>query len=104
MSREAKGDWRELNSLTLVPQTSPAPFGFSHQEHLAGMERLELSKPGLKGLSLDRFAFIPVSKHQCGRGESNSQDTRFKRVMSALCITPAKVLSSSFSLPPAPAT
>ena len=25
------------------------------------MERLELSKPGLKNLSLDRFAFIPVS-------------------------------------------
>ena len=27
---------------------------------MAGMERLELSKPGLKNLSLDRFAFIPV--------------------------------------------
>jgi hypothetical protein len=66
MSRETKGDWRELNSLTLVPQTSPAPFGFSHQKDLAGMERLELSKPGLKGLSLDRFAFIPVSNINAG--------------------------------------
>ena len=27
---------------------------------MAGMERLELSKPGLKNLLLDRFAFIPV--------------------------------------------
>ena len=53
-----KGDWRESNSLKTVPQTVPAPFGFSH--HQAGMERLELSKPGLKNLSLDRFAFIPV--------------------------------------------
>ena len=26
------------------------------------MERLELSNPGLKNLSRDRFAFIPVSK------------------------------------------
>ena len=29
---------------------------------MAGMERLELSSPGLKNLSRDRFAFIPVSK------------------------------------------
>ena len=57
-----KGDWRESNSLTTVPRTAPAPFGFSHQQ--AGMERLELSKPGLKNLSRDRFAFIPVSVRQ----------------------------------------
>src|SRR6185295_17527216 len=76
------------------------------------MERLELSKPGLKNLSRDRFAFIPVSSgklqfvvdsvvtdtrefaghSRCGRGESNSQDARFKRAMSACCITPAHSL------------
>ena len=77
------------------------------------MERLELSKPGLKNLSRDRFAFIPISSgrtsvwrphsvvsvklkfaghSRCGRGESNSQDARFKRAMSACCITPAHSL------------
>lgn len=96
---------------------APDPFG--HVRHqTAGMERLELSKPGLKNLSRDRFAFIPVSVRQtsvcrrlpygehsasndklkfaghsrCGRGESNSQDARFKRAMSAGCITPAHSL------------
>ena len=57
------------------------PFGFSHHNlecagggvaktcrrtPQAGMERLELSSPGLKGLSRDRFAFIPVSNINAG--------------------------------------
>ncbi len=39
---------------------APHPFGHVRHQKMAGMERLELSSPGLKGLSLDRFAFIPV--------------------------------------------
>ena len=38
---------------------APHPFGHV-RHHTAGMERLELSKAGLKNLSRDRFAFIPV--------------------------------------------
>lgn len=60
---------------------------------VAGMERLELSNPGLKNLLRGRFAFIPTNfpsfKDQCGRGESNSQELGFKPSMSAGCITPA---------------
>jgi hypothetical protein len=59
------GDRRESNSLTLVPQTSPAPFGFDRR-NLVGMARLELANPGLKNLVRDRFAFIPVSNIDAG--------------------------------------
>jgi hypothetical protein len=49
------------------------------------MARLELAKPGLKNLSLDRFAFIPTvqTSLECGRGESNSYDPGFKSEMFA---------------------
>ena len=65
------------------------------------MARLELAKPGLKNLSRDPFAFIPIvqssplagplraATNRCGRGESNSYDSGFKSEMSACCITPA---------------
>jgi hypothetical protein len=85
----------------LVHSQTLYPAKLRSQPTMAGMERLELSKPGLKNLLLDRFAFIPVSvpflsdriqfvagshrEHsiirdklkfvghfQCGRGESNS--------------------------------
>ena len=48
----------------LVHSQTLYPAKLRSQETMAGMERLELSKPGLKNLSLDRFAFIPVSVRQ----------------------------------------
>ena len=45
----------------LVHSQTLYPAKLRSQPTMAGMERLELSKPGLKNLLLDRFAFIPVS-------------------------------------------
>ena len=68
---------------------APDPFG--HVRHqMAGMERLELSRSGLKNLSLARFPFIPISSIDAGEGNRTPKDARFKRAMSACCITPAE--------------
>ena len=48
----------------LVHNQTLYPAKLRSQATMAGMERLELSKPGLKNLLLDRFAFIPVSVRQ----------------------------------------
>ena len=46
-----------------------APHPFGHVRHqMAGMERLELSRSGLKNLLLARFAFIPTSNIDAGEG------------------------------------
>ena len=50
------------------------------------MERLELSKPGLKNLSLDRFAFIPVF---FDAGEENR--TPMTLVLSERCLPVASL-------------
>ncbi len=49
---------------------------------LAGMERLELSKTGLKNLARDRFAFIPRSNINAGE-ENRTPKTG---VLSAGCL------------------
>src|SRR5262245_46757099 len=53
-----------------------------------GMARLELASTGLKNLSRDRFAFIPVIKDQFGRRDSNSQQPGFKPDASAVAPLP----------------
>jgi hypothetical protein len=58
------------------------------------MERLELSKPGLKNLSLDRFAFIPVSDIDAGE-ENRTPKTL---VLSERCLPVASLpLSTHYS-------
>ena len=56
---------------------------------MAGMERLELSKPGLKNLSRDRFAFIPVSNNDAGEENRTPKTLVLSERCLPGCITPA---------------
>lgn len=73
-------------SLVLSANIRPQP-GASAKSVLQRMAPGEGLEPSLSDFrDRDRLAFCRTP--QCGRGESNSQDARFKRAMSARCITP----------------